>query len=227
MAEEKAADATEETPSDSQAQLDESAENIQEATESVDELRERIRTLEAKSTKSGRSHAKEVEILKKDLESKAKELDKAVSDNRKWIERELKRQDLTDIDRRSLEQALGTTERSGTKGNAERDMWRAIATEEDPKIRAALVRRAERGKFLDADAIEDLRADLTSEDDDEKDSKGAASKKEPPKVGVRTAGTVSKSLDSRIADAKKTKDRNGLWEAMVEKARADAANRRG
>lgn len=214
-----------ETPSDVAAQLSESADTIEEAQESVEELRERIQKLESKSTRSGREHAREVETLKKELASRDTALEKAIQDNRKWVQRELNRPDLDPEDRSRLLASLGQGEAakaSSSKAAIEAAHWRAIATEENPKMKAVLMKRAEQGKFLSAEAIEDLR-DLMA--DDEEDDK--PKKKEPPRVGVRTSGTVSKSVDSRIAEAKSAKDARGLWEAMVEKARNDAANRRG
>lgn len=209
--------------------VDDAAETLDEAQESVDDLKARIRDLEAKSTKAGRSHKAELDALKSSLEEKDGALKKAVDDNRRWIQRELGRQDLAPETRRSLEAALGMTNKPNPKDSAEKDMWRAIATEEDPKVRKALVRRAERGKFLDADEIKELRADLLAEDDDsDKDSqKEKGDKKPAPKVGVRTAGTVSRTVDQRIEDAKKSKDPSALFQALVEKAKADRANARG
>jgi len=205
----------------------EAADAIDEAQESVDDLRARIRDLEAKSTRAGRSHKAELDTLKRELTEKDNTLKKAIEDNRKWIQRELGRQDLNAETRRSLERALEPDNKPNQKDSAEKDMWRAIATEEDPKVRKALVRRAEKGKFLDAAEIEELRADLLAEDDDSDTGKKKDEKKTAPKVGVRTSGTITKSVDQRIKEAKESKDPSALFAAIVEKAKADRANARG
>lgn len=218
------------TPSDEPSTVDDAAEAIEDAQESVDDLRARIRDLEAKSTKAGRSHKAELDSLKNELTEKDKSLKKAVDDNQRWIKRELGRTDLSGETRKALEAALGAGERTTNNGNAERDMWRAIATEEDPKVRKALVRRAEKGKFLNTAEIDELRADLLAEesDDDEKGDDKKDEKKPAPKVsGARTAGTITKTVEQRIADAKKSKDPVALFNAMVEKARAERASARG
>lgn len=184
-------DTPEETPSDSAA-----VEAVESAQESVDELRSRIADLESRRTKEGRSAA-ETKRAKEKLEADLAEKERVLSEkeetldkwNRWYVENHG-----TPAQKAALQERQSRGKDSGNA--AETDTWRAIAEEENPQVKKVLLRAAKSGDFLTKKQIAALRASF--EDDEEEEEK------KPPKVKpVNTGGASEKTLEQKLADAKK------------------------
>lgn len=174
-------------------------------TETAKTTEERIADLEARLTQRGRSETQlktDLKALAAEREQSKKELAEAQKVNADWKKWYMDHAASEDEKAKYAVEEKATELTSAQKSAIEASHWKAIAEEENPLVKKALVASANKGEFIGKAAIEALREVLvTPKKDDEEEPDDE--KKEPPQVkptgGTRTAGPT---IDQQIAEVK-------------------------
>jgi hypothetical protein len=138
------------------------------ALDAVEQEQDRIADLEARLTQKGRKERtleNEIKQAKADLAQLKSEYAKAADANKQWQETYYSRF-APEADRaRYAQQKAAMAQATSASSVNEAATWRAIAEEDDPKVRAILTKMVKADRFMSRSGIEALRDSLVTKDE--------------------------------------------------------------
>jgi hypothetical protein len=196
---------------------------VETALDAVEQEQDRIADLESRLTQKGRKERtleNELKEHKAKLAALEAEYSKAAKANKEWQDVYFSRFAPEAERARYAQQKAAEARVAGSVNANEAATWRAIAEEDDPKVRAVLTKVAKAGNFMSTKQIQALRESLDTGDEGkvEQEEKTELAKVTP----VSAAGAARKSLQQQYEAAVKGGDPLEILAIRSQIAHADA-----